>query len=375
MSGYKIYFREVVYLILITLFVFFVPKLAWSFLGGFFSSSGNVNKVAEIDLNNYVDVPIEDGADDINIAKNVFKVDDNILIHTSGRLLAFNKEGKNIWSRDIRAELAEIVKWNDSTIVADKFRGDFVVINSQNEIIKSVKNVGRIDAIKVSNDKVFVKILDENRIDVYDAELKKVSTIDDDYGSVIKFIVDSETSELIFYTISMNENKLKSFLYVYSADSVLIGSSDLESSLVFDMFIDDNINVICDDRILTFTKTAEPISEFLYAGYVDMVRAKGSSLYGIFAKGASVDYKRKLKKFNANLEEKKSVDIQNTSKGVELIDDNILIYGENKISILNYSLKVENVVNTSISINKLKWISDNYFYITDNKKVIIYKVD
>ncbi len=380
----KIYPSEWIALIVITVVVFSAPLLFGAIKGGIsylFSGGTNVAKVAEVDISDYVAIEaeagIKEGADvnkQVDIAKDVFKLDDNILIHASGRLLAFDKAGKNIWNRDIRSDNADIVKWNDKTVIVDKFRGDIAVVNSENQVLKSISEIGQIEKIRASDEKLYVKLLGENIIDIYSLELEKVARIDDDYGSLINFIVDPESSELIVYTISVKEEQLKSFLYVYNKEAELIGSSDIESSIVFDMFIEDNINIICDDKILTFTKNAESISEFVYAGSVDDVIAKNSSLYGIFSKGSTAEYRRSLTVLDEKLEEVKSVDLPNSAKGIEAGERVLLVYSDNKISVFDYSLNNENTINTSINVEKLKWMSDDYFYVTDNKKVSIYKV-
>ncbi len=384
---FKIFGREWLALVFITIVVFsssYIFSAVFGVARGLVSlvvSGGtNVTKVAEVDISDYVSFENPEALGDAEsvqtakLAKDVFRIDDNILIHASGRLLAFDKTGKNIWNRDIRSDKADILKWNDKTVIVDKFRGDVVVINTENLVVKSVSDIGQVEKVKVSNEKLFVKLLGENIIDVYSLELEKVARIDDDYGSLIDFVVDAESSELLIYTVSIREEKLKSFLYVYNQNAELIGSSDIESSLVFDMIIEDNINIICDDKLITFTKDANPISEFKYSGSVDDVIAKGSKLYGIFSKGTTAEFKRSLKLLDEMLKEERSIDIPNNAKGIEAGEDKILVYSDDKITVLDYELDDSNTVNTSIKVENLKWISEEYFYITDNKKVNIYKV-
>ncbi len=372
----KVYKIEWLALIVISLVVFFIGDIVgvvWDF---FPSRSKEVRSVAVVDLNEYVDASsLKVEGKEVSLAKNVFKVDDKILIHAAGRLLAFDKEGKNIWSRDIRAEETDILKWGENTLILDKLSGNIVVINPKNEIISSLQNIGEIEKIKVSKDYVFTKFSGRNSVDIYDKELKRVATANDEYGEIIKFVVDENSSKLFIYTTSIGENKLKSFLYVYDKDANLVGSSDLDSSIVFDIIIDKNINVLCDDKILIFTKKAALISEMPYEGYIDMIRAKADNIYAVFSKGVNAEYKRTLKKFDNNLEEKKALNIQNTAKGLELGNKYMLVYGEDKISVMDYGMEKAEIVNTNIKVNKLNWISKNNFYITDNQKVYIYQIN
>ncbi len=365
---------EILIFIIIVLFVFNFGKIINTSKNIIFKE--NLKKIATIELSNYIDLK------NFKNDQPIFKIDSNLLIHAGNRLLCFDENGNNIWSREVHSEETSIANMKENTIIFDNLKGDFAIINKDNEVINNGKTNIEIEKVKTSNQNVYIKPKNKNEIVILNKNLKNIGKIKTKNATIINFIPEKITSNVYVYTTSIHSNKLKSYLYIYDENGVIIGSSDIDSSIVFDMIIDANINIICDNKIITFTKDAKLIADNNKVGNITITKAIGNRLYSIISNNGD-KIKKSLKVFNENLEELASLPIPLKPKGMEVNKNKLIIYSDNKINIIkkpisskskSYTLNIEND-DKKEKIIDIKWLSSKSFYVKKETKIIIYETN
>lgn len=384
---YVVYPIEILYLVIIITLVFGFPSFLSYVKSAFFSGNAGIEKVAEIiikdnnvseesvanktdktdknELNKKSDVL---SADEKKFLKTAFMINEQIFVKNADSLECFDYNGKKLWTRPLKSVDTHIQKWNDKYIIVDKYMGGIALVNSENEVEIEKNNFGKFESLALSKNRLFIKLLEKNEILVLDENLEEINRITEKNGDIIKIAASFKESELICYNTSISEDKLKSFVVIYDENAKILGTLDLGESILFDVFADENISLICDDKVLTYTKNARPLGELINDGTIVDAGLRGKSLYTIDENTAG---EKKLILYSELLEEEKSEKLSDGAKFLSLGEKRLLVGSDKRIVIYDYGLKNIEEINLTIDINEIDWITSNVFYtVTDNKLTI-----
>ncbi len=380
---YVVYPVEVVYLVLIIILVFGMPSIlsfAKSFL---FSGMVSVRKVAEIELGSSVyDKGTESSGEEFSEndptkpkgsirpeGKIAFMIDDKLMVKNSNNLECYDLKGNKVWTRSLKSSDTEILKWNEKYIIVDKNMGQIALLNLNNEVEIEEKNLGKLDEIAVSKTRLFISLTGKNEVLVLNSALKEAGRISEKNGEIIDIESEFKTSNLICYNTSISDEGFRSFVVIYDEDAKILGTLDLDGSLLFDVFVDENITLVCDDKILMYNKNARPIGVLSLLETIEDADVQGENLFAITSKSG---LEKRLVRYDEALEETKEQDLPDTAKFISTGDRKLVVCLDKRIMFYDYGLNLIEDINLMVDIESFEWISDKLFYVVGEDRLIIY---
>ncbi len=357
---YKVYPIELLYLLIISIVVFMSPFLFDLAKDFFFPSSLEMKKVIEIDIDN------------ASLNKQGFLIGDKLMVQSGEVLNCFDKNGNELWKRTLKSSDTKILKWADKYIIADLDVGRLALVNEENTIDKEFALKSKVSDITVSKDNIYMLVDNENTVLILDKNLEKQGEIKHEHGDILKIACDFESSELILYTSSIENYELKTFCIVYNNMGKIVASLDLDKALIYDIFVEDNIIMISDEKFLVFNRAIRPISELSYIGNLTDVDFKNSKLYSIRTASEGNISEKELTVYNLALKKINSIKLAETSSKVSVGEKYLLSASENRITLMNSDLKILQEINVSTNIQEIKWMSEYTFYVVGDEKLTIY---
>ncbi len=357
---YKIYPIELLYLVIISLVVFLTPLLFNMSKEFLFKSSVDMKKIMEVEL------------DEKTPNKHGFLIKGHLMIQSGENLICFDENGEQKWTRPLKSENTKILKWNNDYIIADLNSGRLAIVNSENTILCEKELKAKISDICVSKETIYVLMDIENKVLILNNELKETGKINYEHGDVLKIAVNYESSELILYTISIKSQEIKTFCIVYDKNGNIIASLDLNKSLIFDIFMEDNIVMVSDENFLVFNKIVRPIAEYSYSTSLTDTDFKHGKLYVICNASEGNLGEKELTVYDSALSQVNVVKLPETSNRVVTGEKYIITASDKRISVMDMELNILQEINLNDTIEEIKWISEDSFYIVENNKLIIY---
>ncbi len=357
---YKIYPIELVYLVVISLLVFLTPVLFNMGKDFLFKSNVDMKKIMEVEL------------DEKTPNKHGFLIKDNLMIQSGENLICYDESGKQKWTRPLKSENTKILKWNDKYIIADLNSGRLALVDSENTILFEKELKAKIAEITVSKEHIYILMDIENKVLILDNELKVSGKINYEHGDVIKIAVNFDSSELILYTISIESQEIKTFCIVYDKNGNIIASLDLNKSLIFDIFMEDNIVMISDENYLVFNRIVRPIAEYSYPTSLTDSDFKNGKLYAICNASEGNIGEKELCVYDSTLSQINAVKMPETSNKIVAGEKYLITASDKRISVMDMELNILQEINLNDTIEEIKWISEESFYIVENNKLIIY---
>ncbi len=357
---YVVYPIEIFYLVVILCLVFLLPKFVSWGIDMIFSESIDMKKVIEIDI------------EESTVNKKGFLIDQKLMVQSGDLLICFDIDGKELWKRNLNSDNTQIIKWEKNYIIADLDYGRLALVNDKNEILKEISLQYKVEEIVTSKDKLYLLIEDENKIVILNNNLEQNSEIVQEYRDILKISSDYDSSELIVFLSTIKNQKLETLCIVYNKNGEIIASLDLNKSLVFNVFSDNNIVIVTDDKFSTYASPIKPIAELSYIGTLTDVDFNNSKIYSITTATEANISEKKLSVYNLGLEKLNTMKLPETSSLVAAGEKFLLTASENRVSLMNSNLKVLQELNLSINIEEIEWISKYAFYVVGDNKLIIY---
>ncbi len=360
---YRIYPIEILYLIIISAVVFFMPVLLDSISESFSGPSVKMKKILQVNI------------DENTPSKEGFLIKDKLMVQSGENLICFNAAGEKEWSRPLKSEKTRIIKWNDFYLISDLNAGMIACVDSDNKVIAERSLKRKINQIVVSKDNIYVLMDDDKEVLILGKDLKETRKIKSKHGDVIKIACDFESSELILYTTSMENNEFKSFCIVYDNKGSIIASMDLNGALMFEIYVDDNIVMVSDERLYVFNRIVRPIAEFAYTSDISDSSYHNGKLYLISAASEGNAGEKELKVYDSSLNQVNVVKLAETANKVVAGSKYIISASDMRISIMDMDLNILQEINLNDEVKEIQWISDDSFFIVGEEKLIIYSND
>ncbi len=357
---YKVYPIEILYLVIISLIVFLAPMIFDIAKDIIFKSNIDMKKIMELEI------------DEKTLNKHGFLIKDKLMIQSGENLICFNENGEEEWTRPLKSENTRILKWNDKYIIADLNSGRLAIVDSENTILCEKELKGKISDISVSKESLYVLMDSENKILILNANLKESGKINYEHGDVLKIASNFESAELILYTISIESGEIKTFCIVYDKNANVIASLDLNKSLIFDIFMEDNIVMVSDENFLVFNKIVRPIAEQSYSTSLTDTDFKNGKLYVICNTAEGNAGEKELIVYDINLNQVNRAKLAETTNKIVNGDKYLICASDKRISVMDKGLNILQEINLNDTIEEIKWISEDSFYIVDNNRLIIY---
>ncbi len=357
---YKVYPIELLYLFIISVVVFLAPVLFNITKDAVFKSNMNMKKIMEVDI------------DEKTVNKQGFLIKNKLMIQSGENLMCFNTAGEKEWTRPLKSAKTKILKWNDNYIIADLESGRLAVVNSENAVQAEKNLKSKIADITVSKDSLFILMDSENKLIILTEELKQSGIIEHKHGDILKIACDFDSSEIILYTISIQDNEIKTFCIVYDKKGNIIASLDLNKALIFDIYKEDNIVMVSDENFMVYNRIVRPIAEFTYTTSITDSDFKNAKLYVICNASEGDATEKELKVYDSALNQLNLIKVPETTNKVVAGNEYILMASDKRVSVMDKNLKIIQEINLNDDIKEIKWITDDSFYIVENTKLIIY---
>lgn len=357
---YTIYPIELFYLLLISVAVFFAPNI--------FSFAKNLIPSSSLEMKKIMEIEIEEGTK----TKQGFRIKDKLMIQSGEKLYCYDKTGEQEWVRPLKSEKTEILKWGDNYLISDLNSGRIANVNAKNEVIAEKNVKGKIADFCVSKEKLFVLLDGENKILILDTSLKESAKIEHKHSDIIKIACDYESSELILYTSSIETGELKTFCIVYDEKGEIVASLDLNGALIFDIFVEDNIVMISDENFSVFSRIVRPIAEMTYSTELIDADFKNSRLFTISKISEGDAGEKELSLYDSGLKRTNSIIVPESTDRVVAGELYLISASNRRITLMNTALKTMQVINLSDEVSEIKWVSEDSFYIVSKNRLILY---
>lgn len=365
-KGYVVYPIEIAYLILIIAVVFGAPHLFGMAKDRLFSNSANVRQVAKISLD------VKDDKADAVPKNSVFMIDEKLLVQVDGYLNCYDINGNKLWKRTLKSADTEIIKWNDNYIIADKSTGRLALISANNEVVLEEKNIGKIEGISATKDRIFLKYAGKNEVGILGEDLKEIARVVEKNGEIIRISSSFDSSELICFNTAILDGELKTFVVIYNSQGKILGTLDLNTALLFDIFVDTNIVLLSDMSIMAYNKNARPIADTAYMGTIEAAGIRNKTMYAIKSGADNAGGEKSLTVYDEALKEVNSLELAENAKTLACGEKRILVASDKKLFIYDYKPTFLEEVNLTVEIKDLAWVSDDAFYIRGSNQLILY---
>lgn len=379
----KIFFwYEPIFLIIIALLVFQGGDLIRFLFKGGLTGAINIHEVASIVIQ---DVQTSaGGAEGANTNptvetpalkqkhKQVFIMNKNLLVRNGNKLEGYDVEGTKLSERQLNGRDTKILEYGDRYLIYEGELGIIALVGEGNQVIKELKLDKAIESIKLSKERIFVKPKFENSVLFLDSELNESGKIEIKNRELVFMEANFDNSELLCFSTEIVKNSLASSVIVYNKHQKVIASLDLNGAIMLDMHSASSIFLLTDVAIMNYSKDLKPLFEKAYDGEISLSKADANKLYFIMDKSMRAGG-RELIVYNSEGEEA-YLPLTSSIEHVKLGKKYILAASLDKISLLNYNIKVVKEINIRDEIEETDWIDDRHFYIRSGNKVIIYSL-
>jgi hypothetical protein len=353
---------ELLLLLVIVMIVFFLPNIITIIKVNFFTSLLDVNRTAVISM-------------PTDLQSSVYVANESVLIGGDNLLSSYNKEGQLVWQRELRGNDTQIRTNQSHMLIAELIRGEIVLLNLDNEVISTVKDIGKIEKIDFSSQShVALKLDNENRILVYDENLELTADFKIPLGDIIDMQFSESEEIIMLSTISLFENNFESFVLQYDTFGRALGSSDCEGQLVYSMHMSDFQLLVTDETIKSFSKEAQLVKDIESPGLVSNTQFFNNRLYANVIKSGADEEVTQLLIYADDLSSMEALDLPSGADGLVVNERFIAVYVDGIVTLYDHGLIEIGQINTQLAIKNIQWIDNRTLVVNDNAETLIYEL-
>lgn len=354
---------EVGLLFLIILFVFFLPNMITALKVNFFSTLLDIDRVSVIVM------PDE-------LQSDVYVANETVVVGGDNQLMGYDKEGKMIWHRELRGTDTQLRSNSQYLLIAEKTRGEVVLVDSENVVVASVRDLGRLELISFSEDsRVAVKLAGENRILLLDDSLAITGSIDIGEGEIIDLQLPSVEEVVMLSVVDLNDNRFESHVLQFDMYGRPLGISDCEGQLIYSMHMSDYQVIVTDKSMMSFNKEAQLVAEIGSPGIVNNSVSYKNRLYtSMISTLEDGSEETKLMIYSDDLSGYEEMDLPIGADGLLVNDRFIAVYVDGLVTLYDHSLKQVGKINTQLTISNIQWLDQMTLVVNDSAEILIYEI-
>ncbi len=201
------------------------------------------------------------------LQSSVFKAKDKVIICEDIKLKVYSSEGLLEYQGDLNANATLVEAGNAFYVVAESSRGELVTVDYKGTILKRITNLGALRQVSVFDDAaILIQLQDKKTIQLLSSNLESMMTAVVPSGEILGAKVFMDAKTIAVAAIETTGNTLGTAIYQYSFEGKLLGITNFDSEIVYDLFSDSKLHVLTDTGFYTLTPDGVVIQKDVYTG-------------------------------------------------------------------------------------------------------------
>lgn len=198
---------------------------------------------------------------------SVFKAKDKVVICEEAVLKVYTQEGVLEYQGDLNAESTLVEAGNTFYVVAESQRGELITLDYKGTVLKTLKNLGPLEFVGVFEDEaILVELKDKKTIQLYTRDLTHLMTVVIPSGEILEAKAFMQAKTIAVAAIETSGNVLSTSIYQYSFQGKLLGITNLDSEIVYEVFSNDKLMVLTDTAFYSLTQDGVVLQKDAYTG-------------------------------------------------------------------------------------------------------------
>lgn len=183
----------------------------------------------------------------------IFTVDNAFVIVGRTAVQFISNTGDIIWEKDVSSQNVSVAAGQKVFALAEKKAGDVFIINQAGEIIAKHFALGPIDSIKIFKDQYVGVIKADGEYVLLDKNLKTISSTILPTGTVIDYDLDINNQNSVILILDLSRKAFNSKLVIISFNGNIISGSNIEQEIAYDLILYNNhIRILVDTGMIVF---------------------------------------------------------------------------------------------------------------------------
>lgn len=292
----------------------------------------------------------------------------------------YDSSGYRIWSKPLSSQNTLIDTGEALIALAEKKAGDVFLLDTKGAIVSSIIGLGRIEAIRIFDDKYIGVQMSDGSFNMYDKKMNLLGITKLPKGELIAYDVNGDKQDLVMGILDLSRTDFNSKLVIAGFNGTIMSGSNLIEDLIYDIHLSRDEMLITTDQMLniydynsaliasvTFDRTInhtvyEPTNNQMYYQLTN----DASTLDNPSAKQTLVSYDSLGKiVFDVALE-------SDTIKGMKLSDEILCLYNDTTVYIYNLSGELLEQYHATESIEDVLLTGTDSFGIVYDNSMDIY---
>lgn len=201
------------------------------------------------------------------LQSSVFKANNQIVICEEAELKVYSLDGVLAYQGELNANSTFVKAGSTFYAVADRERGEVVTIDYKGTILNKLQNLGPLKDLEVLPDgSLLIQLQDKKTIQLYSQSLELLLTTTIPSGEILEARAFIQASTIAVAAVETAGNTLSTVIYQYGLDGKLLGITNLDSEIVYDLFADDKIRALTDTAFYSLTPDGVVLQKDSYEG-------------------------------------------------------------------------------------------------------------
>ncbi|MGM0379431.1 MAG: hypothetical protein ACQEQE_06760 [Bacillota bacterium] len=310
--------------------------------------------------------------DSFNYTKTFFILNNKIISIQNSKLIYRDDNLEKVWAKEINGQDLRVFSKNEKIYVLDASLGDIYKLDSKGNIEAKIYSLGGLKEVIYFSDSKFIFINNDNNLIYLDNKL----TIKTEKKLDFNNILDINYSNKYIYFLSLEDNNDYYYTKILKMDLnfEIISNKNIRDNIFYNNIIEnDQIYLNNNHKLLKIDKKDNILWEKKFENSIKKIYKDEKFYITTNNKNdKSVDILKVLDDNGVILD---SVDLPISNlKGIEKINEDILIYNKEKISILDKKYSIKMISNLDKEILNIKILKENNIMVNTKSHIYIYKL-
>lgn len=315
---------------------------------------------------------------------NINSFEERVIKFEKNKLVTYDLNGEKLWEKELKMKDPIIRGNKDNIVVVNPTNGKIFYIDYRGEI--KLENSLDKEVIDVEiNSNGYVLAMLKKEIFVFHPNGEIVSNFNIPKGEVFDGDLSEDNNTIALTILNVEEKKFYSNILFYSLDGKVLAGKKYDNDIIYKIFLinDSNLLALSDSRVLMISEDDKNnnviwVKEFEENLNKGVLSNQGILVLGLINKeNTIIDTKNRNIICQLNLDGNilNKTPIAGEVLGLDVIDDEILVFTDRTIYILDK--KGEIILERKINrdIKTVKWISKKNILITYKDRLEIMSLD
>lgn len=315
---------------------------------------------------------------------NINSFEERVIKFEKNKLVTYDLNGEKLWEKELKMKDPIIRGNKDNIVVVNPTNGKIFYIDYRGEI--KLENSLDKEVIDVEiNSNGYVLAMLKKEIFVFHPNGEIVSNFNIPKGEVFDGDLSEDNNTIALTILNVEEKKFYSNILFYSLDGKVLAGKKYDNDIIYKIFLinDSNLLALSDSRVLMISEDDKNnnviwVKEFEENLNKGVLSDQGILVLGLINKeNTIIDTKNRNIICQLNLDGNilNKTPIAGEVLGLDVIDDEILVFTDRTIYILDK--KGEIILERKINrdIKTVKWISKKNILITYKDRLEIMSLD